>query len=44
MLFLFVHFFLIFFFGNGKAFIGKNEKNRLLGYPRFSIVIITPVT
>ena len=32
MLFLFVYFF---FFGNRKAFIGKNEKNRVLGYSGF---------
>ena len=35
MLFLFVYFFLIFFFGNRKAFIGKNEQNRVLGYSGF---------
>ena len=36
MLFLFVYFFWgIFFFGNRKAFIGKNEQNRVLGYSGF---------
>ena len=36
MLFLFVYIFLlIFFFGNRKAFIGKNEQNRVLGYSGF---------
>ena len=35
MLFLFVYFFFDFFFGNRKAFIGKNEKNRVLGYSGF---------
>ena len=35
MLFLFVYFFFDFFFGNRKAFIGKNEQNRVLGYSGF---------
>ena len=35
MLFQFVYFFFDFFFGNRKAFIGKNEKNRVLGYSGF---------